>query len=81
MRAIGYVRVSTIEQAESRGGLDAQVEAIKRGVATRGWELVSIQEDAAVSGALEWSQRPGLRDAINGLETGQADALVVHANS
>jgi hypothetical protein len=47
-RAIGYIRVSTDEQARSGLGLDAQRAAI---TATRnGWDLVDVLADEGVSG-------------------------------
>ena len=45
-RAIGYVRVSTEEQARSGLGLEAQVHAIRTAAEARGWELVDIITDA-----------------------------------
>ena len=39
MRAIGYTRVSTEEQGDSRAGLEAQEAAIRAEVKHRGWEL------------------------------------------
>ena len=50
LRAIGYVRVSTDEQAGSGAGLVAQRDAIEAEAARRGWELLDIVEDAGLLG-------------------------------
>jgi DNA invertase Pin-like site-specific DNA recombinase len=72
---IGYVRVSTDEQAESGLGLDAQRATIEAEVSRRGWTLVGIFEDAG------WSAknlaRPGMTAALAALGSGDAGALVV----
>ena len=73
-KAIGYLRVSTAEQADSGLGLDAQEKRIRDEAARRAWELV-IKQDAGVSGAT--MDRPGIRDAIALLDSGQADILCV----
>jgi DNA invertase Pin-like site-specific DNA recombinase len=83
VRAVGYVRVSTEEQAQSGAGLTAQFEAIEREVERRrgdgpgkGWELVQMYADNAVSGK-SVSNRPGLAEALASLTNGHADVLVV----
>lgn len=75
-RVVGYVRVSTDEQAGSGLGLEAQRAAITAEVERRGWELVAIHEDAGASGkSLE--NRPALTEALVAVQSGQAGALVV----
>lgn len=76
-RAVGYVRVSTDDQAASGLGLEAQTETIKRAAAARGWELVDVVVDAGVSGKVRPADRPGLGRALAELEAGAADLLVV----
>lgn len=73
---VGYVRVSTEEQADSGAGLAAQRSAIAAEVTRRGWQLVEIHQDAAASGK-SLSGRPGLQAALAAVEGGEADALVV----
>jgi len=74
MRVIGYVRVSTREQADSRLGLDAQRRALTEEATRRGWSL-EIIEDAGYTARS--TNRPGLRRALRALRSRQADALVV----
>lgn len=75
-RVVGYVRVSTEEQADSGAGLAAQRSAIAAEAARRGWQLVAIYEDAAASGK-SLSGRTGLQAALIAVEGGEAGALVV----
>ena len=75
-RVVGYVRVSTAEQANSGAGLAAQREAIEAAAQRRGWVLVSILEDAGTSGK-STKGRTALAAAIALIEAGGADALVV----
>ncbi len=75
-RAVGYIRVSTDEQADSGLGLDAQRSTLRSECARRGWDLVRIAEDAGASGK-SMNGRPALTDALQAVETGQADTLVV----
>ena len=62
MRIVGYVRVSSAEQASSGLGLEGQRTAITGEAQRRGWELVAIYEDAAASGK-STNGRPGPRRA------------------
>lgn len=76
MRVAGYVRVSTTEQADSGAGLDAQRRALREEAERRGWKLVDVFEDAGASGK-SLAGRPGLQAALESVESGEADALVV----
>ena len=73
---IGYVRVSTGEQARSGLGLDAQRSAITEAVERRGWHLREIAEDAGRS-AKTRNRRPGLQGALDAIGRGEADTLMV----
>lgn len=77
MRVIGYVRVSTDEQALSGLGLDAQQSAIETEVERRGWELVGVVSDAAVSAKRSPADRPGFAEVLEALQSGSVDAVVV----
>ena len=70
MDVLGYVRVSTAEQAHSGAGLEAQRRAIRRACKAREWVLTAIYEDAGVSGKAV--DRPGLDQALEAVEGGTA---------
>jgi DNA invertase Pin-like site-specific DNA recombinase len=72
---LGYVRVSTEEQAGSGLGLEGQRQRIEEACRARGWDLLDVIEDAGVSA--KTLDRPGLRRALRALELGEADGLVV----
>lgn len=72
---IGYLRVSTEEQADSRAGLEAQRAAILAEAERRGWRAVTFVEDAGFSG--KSLRRPGIEAALEALRSGRADTLVV----
>jgi DNA invertase Pin-like site-specific DNA recombinase len=72
---IGYVRVSTEEQAGSGLGIGAQRSAIKQACQARGWRLSDIFEDAASGRSMDG--RKGLSQALDVVSAGAADGLVV----
>jgi DNA invertase Pin-like site-specific DNA recombinase len=74
---IGYVRVSTDEQAASGAGLQAQRAAITAEADRRGWTIVAWHADEGISGGKIIDQRPGLTYAIETIEAGHASALMV----
>jgi DNA invertase Pin-like site-specific DNA recombinase len=79
MRAIGYVRVSTAEQATEGVSLDAQRARIAAWARANDAELVDVFTDAGLSGGRA-DNRPGLQAALDRACSGQA-ALVVYSLS
>ncbi|MGB8652865.1 MAG: recombinase family protein [Mycobacteriales bacterium] len=75
-KVVGYIRVSTGEQADSGAGLAAQRAAIEGDAARRGWEIVAVHEDAGASGK-SLTGRVGLSAALDAVSHGQADVLLV----
>jgi DNA invertase Pin-like site-specific DNA recombinase len=74
LRVLGYVRVSTTEQAESGLGLASQESAIRAHCARQGWELLDvIHDDGASAKDLD---RTGLRAALDRIARGEASGLV-----
>ena len=73
MQVVGYVRVSTSEQGDSRLGLEAQSRAIEREADRRGWTVVPVA-DVASGRDLD---RPGAETALDLLQRRQAGVLVV----
>ena len=74
-KMVGYVRVSTEEQAGSGLGLDAQRAAIQAECDRRGWTLVEMVEDAGFSA--KTMTRPGMTRALELLARGEAGGMVV----
>jgi DNA invertase Pin-like site-specific DNA recombinase len=75
-KVIGYVRVSTEEQAVSGAGLAAQRSTLRRECAARGLELAGLYEDAGASGK-SLAGRPALAEALDSLAAGEAKVLMV----
>lgn len=75
MRAIGYCRVSTEEQGDSRAGLESQEATIRAEVEHRGWSLVDLRSDVASGKSMR--RRDELGRTLRDLRDGNADALVV----
>lgn len=73
-KVYGYIRVSTVDQADSGAGLEAQRRAIISECQRNGWELVEMIEDAGISG--KNMRRPGLSRALEGLADGTANVLM-----
>jgi DNA invertase Pin-like site-specific DNA recombinase len=75
MKVIGYLRVSTDQQAESGLGIEAQLKAIEVYAEKNGCKITSIYRDDGISGAAQLEDRVGLMDALNNL--GKGDILLV----
>jgi DNA invertase Pin-like site-specific DNA recombinase len=73
--AIGYIRVSTDEQAQDGVSLDVQRKRIEQYAELYDIELVAIIEDAGASA--KTMKRDGLQTALTMLREGKADALLV----
>src|SRR5689334_14237647 len=75
LEAIGYVRVSTDEQAISGLGIAAQRSAIEDECRRRGIPLARVFEDQGFSA--KDLRRPALREALELLESRGAGLLIV----
>lgn len=71
---VGYVRASTLSQDISP---EAQRAALARWCEGRGARLVSIHEDAGISGATPLDRRPGLLAALEAVAVNGAGVLLV----
>ena len=74
--AIGYVRVSTEEQAKEGISIDAQSEKLRQYADLHEINLVDIIVDAGASA--KSLKRPGLDNALTMLQSGEADALLIY---
>lgn len=75
MKVIGYVRVSSEDQAEKDGPVRQRL-SISEFCTAHGLELVGTAEDLGVSGTVEGMDRPGLMSVIEKLQSGEVQALV-----
>jgi site-specific DNA recombinase len=79
LRVVGYVRVSTVEQATEGMSLDAQESRIRAWCAAQGAELIEMVRDEGVSGTRLLADRVGGSRVAELLEARRpgADAVVV----
>lgn len=77
-KAIGYIRVSTEQQAVEGVSLDAQKAKIAAWCMANDYELAGIHVDAGISGK-SMDKRQGLQDALGEMKKGMA--LVVYSLS
>ena len=75
MKVLGYVRVSTQEQANEGVSLAAQEAKLRAYCAALDLELVAVVADAGVSA--KSLERPGLTQALALLDSGAAEGLLV----
>lgn len=75
MKVIGYVRVSTEEQASNGQSLDAQRAKLDAYAKLYDLELVAVVEDAGQSG--KTLNRPGLQTVLAALRRGDVDGVVI----
>ena len=71
-----YIRVSTVAQADSGVGLEAQKRAIRTAATTQGVVIDGWFEDAGRSGARA-DNRPGLQAALADVEAGRLGGIIV----
>jgi len=76
IRAVGYIRVSTIHQASDGLSLDAQKGKLRGYAKLHDLRLVGLHTDAGVSA--KTLDRPGLSKALAALDADEADALLVY---
>ena len=76
MKAIGYIRCSTQEQADSGLGLDAQATRIRAYAALKGLDL-QIISDAGESGGKPLGSRPGGQQLLDAIAKRKADAVIL----
>src|SRR5689334_3451473 len=75
MQAIGYIRVSTDQQAERGISLDAQRERVRAMATVQGAELLDVIVDGGESA--KSMNRPGLQRVLTLVSTGKVRAVIV----
>lgn len=78
LRLLGYVRVSTDDQARNGVSLEAQEDRIRAWATAYGHTLVGVESDPGVSGAVAPHKRPGLAKVLAAIRAGEVDGLVVY---
>lgn len=76
MKAIGYIRVSTQEQAKEGISLKMQEDRIRAYCYSQDWKLIRVFNDEGFSG--KNMKRKGLQDLLSFLETDHVDVVVVY---
>lgn len=76
MKAIGYIRVSTEDQAREGVSMDNQEEKIKAYAMVKDLDLVDIIVDAGISA--KDLEREGVQKVLGILQDGKAGALIVY---
>jgi len=76
-RAVGYVRVSSKQQAASGESLTTQRKAVKDFVKSQGWKLGNLYADEGISGG-SVKGRPGLVSLLEDAQKKKFDVLVIH---
>lgn len=77
VKAVGYIRVSSLSQAEAGYGLEDQERDVRRCAKAAGLRLVAICRDEGVSGTKTGDERPGLAEALSMVEDHAAGVLVI----
>ena len=75
MKAVGYIRVSTEEQAREGYGLSAQEQAVRSFCEAHGWDLTEIYSDAGRSGS-SINKREALSRLLAGAEAGAFERVI-----
>src|SRR5436190_23109858 len=73
--ALLYTRVSTAEQADEGASLNAQREILAAEAGRRGWDHEVVADEGHSAKSVE--ARPGLTAALQRLDAGEADVLLV----
>lgn len=76
LKVVLYIRVSTQEQANEGYSVGEQTERLKKYVDAMDWEVVKIFVDPGYSGSN--IDRPGLKELIKEVESGDVDKVVVY---
>jgi site-specific DNA recombinase len=79
MRALGYHRVSTAEQASNGHSLALAPERLRAWCVARGLDLVDVIADEGVSASKPLAKRKGGADLLARMAAGHADVVVVIA--
>ncbi len=74
LRCFGYARVSTVKQVETPGGIQAQVEKIKKFCDLHHYQLLKVFKDEGISAI---DERPAFTKMMAAVARKEADAVIV----
>ncbi len=77
MKAIGYARVSTLEQVNEGVSLDAQVARMQAYATLRGLDLVEVVREEGVSGGTPFASRPQGARVLEAVHARTVNAVIV----
>lgn len=75
-KAVGYIRVSTPDQAKEGESLATQKKAIVRYAELNGWHLTDVYEDGGYSGAKR--ERPALKRLMDAAHAKKFEVLIIY---
>lgn len=75
MKAIGYARVSTEDQAQGGVSLDFQEEKVRAYCVAKDWELIKMLRDDGYSA--KDLNRPGMQEILKGCRKREFDVVVI----
>ncbi len=78
VKAVGYIRVSTEEQAQTGHGLESQERAVRSFAVSQGYDLIEVESDKGVSGATPPFERPGFGRLMEMAEAKAFSVLLVN---
>jgi len=78
MKAVGYLRVSTQEQAKEGVSLDNQRKRIGAYCQYKGFELAEVIEDAGISGGIN-KARGGFISLLDRIEQGDVNIIILYS--
>lgn len=76
MKAVGYCRVSTENQAHE-GTIELQEREIQEFCREKGFELIRIFKDEGIPGTKNLENRPGLKELFDFVEENEVDYIIV----
>lgn len=76
LRALIYVRVSTLEQAREGYSIKEQVDRLQSYAEAKGYTVLKVYRDPGYTGAN--LNRPGLQEMVRQVEKGVADVVLVY---
>lgn len=75
-KACIYTRVSTAEQAKEGFSIEEQERKCKAAIESKGWQYAGTFSDPGISGRT--MDRPGLRAMIEGIRSGEVEAVFIY---